>query len=258
MAAINAQDFVTCTALRHKAGETHSINEIVSLEVPVPFTYECTVGSQRFAGQASLYAFPEKLKELILGHTVLDILPPLIDETLSYRFDDGDMPHLTLTADAASPDSLDTAPTPPFTEPLMTMPELISTMDSVLKASGKWDGTGCFHRAALYYPLSRGILMAEDIGRHNCLDRLRGHCLMRKLPQSLFLNKCFLFITARITASMYAKIYKSGIRTIVSRAAITSTAYAHAQRDGCTLAAFCRPQNARVTLFHNGMKSIAT
>ncbi len=254
MAAINAQEFITCTALRHKAGETHSINEVVSLEVPVPFTYECTVGGRLFTGQCTLYAFPERIKELILGYTVLDILPPINEETLSYSFQTSDTLHLTLTADALSQDPL---PTPPPSEALMTLQGLVDTMDTTLKSAGKWDGTGCFHRAALYYPISRSTITVEDIGRHNCIDRLKGHCLMRKLPQTLFVSKCFLFITARITASLYAKIYKAGIRNIVSRAALTSTAYEQAQKDGCTLAAFCRPHNARVTLFCNGMQSIA-
>ncbi len=261
MAAINMHDTMPCTALRYVAGTTQSIDDVVSLEVPVPFSYDCTLhtahGTRRFSGEASLYAFPDMLEELILGHMLLDILPAVHEETLTYQFKKSKALHVIIEAHEKEQEA--TLPVAQHATMVMSLQSIIDTMQGMLQSAGKWDGTGCFHRAALLHPTHKICIMAEDIGRHNCIDRLKGHYLMHKVPlEASRIDQYFLFITARITASMYAKAYKAGIRTMISRSAITSSAYERAQKDGSTLAAFCRPKEKRVTLFHNGMASIIT
>ena len=109
-----------------------------------------------------------------------------------------------------------------------------------------WDGTGCFHRAALY-DTSAGefVARAEDIGRHNCLDRLAG----AGIRQSLCLPELVLFLSCRVTASMMHKALRAGIRLVVSRSAVTGAALAAAQEAGAALVGFARDAEERFTVF---------
>ncbi len=248
-------ELLRCEPLQYKNGRLCTINEVISAEIPLSFTYVCThqksAGQEHlWQGEGQLYAYPESLPELVLGHVILDQLP-CYDASFTYAIhaeEATSMPHFTVNLVAKDVFS-------PVIEPIRaTLPlhRAVQIMGEVLNAQGKWDGTGCFHRAVLYHPVTGHMLMAEDIGRHNCVDRLKGHTLMHGID----IREYFLFITARITSSLYAKIRRSGISTIISRSAITSTAYARAQAEQCTLAAFCRPEGERITLFVNGMQTL--
>ncbi len=232
--------FTQCTPLQYKNGQLRTIDEIISPEVPCEFSYTCTYeGSpvQSFSGAKTLYAYPLHLEKLILGHTVLDLLPCYSADFEHSMQQQSNAFTLQLTAKDKTH--------PPQNPQKISFSKAFDTMKKVLDAQGLWDGTGCFHRAALFHPQSEELIIAEDIGRHNCVDRLKGHTLFHKLP----IEEYFLFITARITTSLYQKIRRAGITHMVSRSAITSTPYQSAHAEGCTLAAFCRPEDARLTLF---------
>ncbi len=245
MAELIRPQFISCTPKRFKNGIVKQIQEIVSPEVPFDFSYACNFtqseGSQStqvhsFSGESRLYAYPVDVEKLVLGHTVLDILP-CYDADFSMKVNRVDERyHVELQATPSQ--------RLPVSVQKISFAKALATMEKVLDAPGMWDGTGCFHRAALFHPVSEALILAEDIGRHNCVDRLKGHALLHNLP----IEKYFLFITARITASLYDKIHRAGIRNMVSRSAITSSSYIKAQEE-CTLAAFCRPEDGRLTLF---------
>ncbi len=233
--------FLTCKPQHYKGSLVADFSEIISAEEPCSYIYSYTLGegTAPICGEKTLYAYPQDWEKLVLGHTVLDVLPWY---TNSLQYDvqwQDDKLKVVLEVNSASQ-----APKQAYV-PRMTFSQVITTMDEVLSAPGLWDGTGCFHRAALYDPRSKKFIFAEDIGRHNCVDRLKGHALM----QGLHLEEYFFFTTARITASLYAKLRRAGIKYMVSRAAITSTTYTRAQAEDCTVAGFCRPKEERVTLF---------
>ncbi len=241
MANLNENDFIRCNPLQYKKGNTGQIDEIISLELPFHYDYDCVHSEQVYSGSKEIYAYPHNIEELIIGHTVLDLLPCYNSDFQYELQQDGEKFSLNLQAT----DKCDQEHVKILSNAAVDLEQFIQIMSKVLNAKGKWDGTGCFHRAALYHPLSEEIIIAEDIGRHNCVDRLKGHTIINNLP----IEDYFLFITARITSSLYHKIRRAGIHTIVSRSAITSTAYLSAQSEHCTLAAFCRPEDERVTLF---------
>jgi FdhD protein len=125
-------------------------------------------------------------------------------------------------------------------------------MAEFIHVPGLWDGTGCYHRAALLHGAAgRFARMAEDIGRHNCLDRLAGHIALSGGCARMNPAEYILFVTARISASLYCKARRLGVRCIVSRAAVTSASIAMARKQGVTLIGFCRPEEERLTLFHD-------
>ena len=121
---------------------------------------------------------------------------------------------------------------------------LLQAMGDFMGLPGRWEETGCFHRAAFSLPDGDGFLhCVEDIGRHNCIDRLAGWalCQERSLAEGL------LFISARATASLVLKAFKAGFTVVVSRSAVTTAGVELARKAGLTLLGFAR--NERFTVF---------
>ncbi len=240
-------NFMSCTAQQYVHGKVQSIEEIISPEVACTFSYyyedSRTIPTQKISGSHVLYAYPVDVEQLVLGHTVLDILAPIHKHAhvipQVYAVDAGHW-CVKIRVEQKVVQNL------PYT-PLQKMPytAVLEIMESMLEGQGLWDGTGCFHRAALFHPQQQKMHVVEDVGRHNCVDRLYGYALLHELD----LEEYFLFISSRITASLYKKIRRAGIRHMVSRAAITSTTFTCATEEGCTVVAFCRPKEKRLTLF---------
>lgn len=95
--------------------------------------------------------------------------------------------------------------------------------------------TGCFHSAAL----SDGkkiIVFAEDIGRHNTVDKIIGYSLLHNLS---FKNKIML-LSCRISSDIVSKCSTWKIPILASRAAPTDLAIEIAEKSGITLIGFVR------------------
>ncbi len=207
-------------------------------------SYTCNYNGKTWQGEKMLYAYPNAIEELALGHIVLDCLP-LYDKDFSYEIRQNGS-NYTVNLEAKDKATKENAPIS------IHATEINEVMQKILSSQGKWESSGCFHCATLYHPITKELIIAEDIGRHNCVDRLKGHCIKHNLA----MEEHFLFITARITASIYKKMRRAGIATIISKSAITSTSLQGAKDEDCTLIAFCRQDNkegnARFTLYNKG------
>ena len=85
-------------------------------------------------------------------------------------------------------------------------------------------------QAETLYPLSRGVhasalatpdrllLVAEDVGRHNTLDKLWGMAMQQEIDPT----GCLILTTGRISAEMLGKATKMGVPIIASRTSPTS------------------------------------
>ncbi len=101
--------------------------------------------------------------------------------------------------------------------------------------------TGGVHTAAL----SDGadiLLTAEDIGRHNALDKLAGLCLLAGNPPAAPV----VLTTGRISAEMLRKAYRLGAAVVISRTAPSSRAVQLAEEYGVTLIGYARAQRFTV------------
>ncbi|WP_052288986.1 formate dehydrogenase accessory sulfurtransferase FdhD [Methanocorpusculum labreanum] len=114
-------------------------------------------------------------------------------------------------------------------------PEEIFTVREQINTE-EWDKTGALHCAVLYYQ-GEVVYSANDIGRHNAVDKVIGYMTLHRLPA----GKCVLGCTGRMPHGMVSKAANAGIPVIVSRAATTSTGAALAERSGITLICFTRP-----------------
>ena len=66
----------------------------------------------------------------------------------------------------------------------------------------------------------RLLVRAEDIGRHNTLDKIWGECLLRQIPTEDLL----LLTTGRISSEMLSKAAKMGVPVVASLNSATSRA----------------------------------
>lgn len=101
--------------------------------------------------------------------------------------------------------------------------------------------TGCVHAAALADE-EKILFIAEDIGRHNAVDKVIGWALLNKIP---FKNKIML-VSGRISSEITLKSAKWKIPFIVSRTAPTSLAIDFAEKAGITLIGFLRGQRFNI------------
>lgn len=109
------------------------------------------------------------------------------------------------------------------------------------KGSPLFEKTGSVHSAAL----SDGkdlITSADDIGRHNAVDKVFGRCLL----DGTGTRDMILFTTGRVSSEILLKCAKRQVPLIVSRGAPTSLALILGEKLGITVAGFVRGRRMNV------------
>lgn len=127
-----------------------------------------------------------------------------------------------------------------------------SRLDAVMAAMRQrqavWLATGGTHAAAIFDSSGRIIVIAEDLGRHNALDKAIGKCLLAGLP----LVGCGTALTSRVTLEMASKAARAGLELVAAVSAASSLAIEVTERFGITLCGFVR--NGRATAFTHGRR----
>ncbi|GAQ95420.1 FdhD protein [Thermodesulfovibrio aggregans] len=95
--------------------------------------------------------------------------------------------------------------------------------------------TGCIHAAALADE-NEILYIAEDVGRHNAVDKVIGWALLNRVD----LKGKIILVSGRISSEMALKTAKWKIPIIVSRTAPTTLAVELAQKANLTLIGFLR------------------
>jgi FdhD protein len=111
--------------------------------------------------------------------------------------------------------------------------------------------TGGTHAAALFDADGTLLALAEDLGRHNALDKVIGQCLLHGLSSA----GCCVLLSGRVSLEMVTKAARAGIELVAAVSAPSSMAIDAAQQVGITLCGFVRGQ--RLTAFsHPGRLAI--
>ncbi len=113
--------------------------------------------------------------------------------------------------------------------------DILANMRLFNNSSKLFDNTGCVHKAELI--LEDGtIYVAEDIGRHNAIDKVIGLASIDKKD----VKRSVLYATGRLSMEMVVKCVMHKIPIIVSKAAVTFQGIKSANEHGITLIGFAR------------------
>lgn len=129
---------------------------------------------------------------------------------------------------------LSTLPASPPIDPLV----LASMPDRVAPHQELFAETGGSHAAAAFAPDGEVLVVREDIGRHNAVDKVVGRLL---LDGSLPAAGLGLFVSGRTSFEIVQKAWAAGFGTVVAVSAPSSLAISAARRGGIVLAGFARP-----------------
>lgn len=113
--------------------------------------------------------------------------------------------------------------------------DVFSVMGALARLAEKYRRGGGIHSAAV----GRGrsvVLYAEDIGRHNTVDRIAGEALLRQID----LSGTLLVTSGRVSSEMVAKSAALGIAAIASRTAPTDMAVRMCGELGIVLLGYAR------------------
>ncbi len=106
--------------------------------------------------------------------------------------------------------------------------------DKLTNGQEVFQDTAGAHGAGVFTSTGELIVAAEDVGRHNALDKAVGWCAMHGIP---FDDKV-LFNSGRISCAMTVKAVRMGIPVMVSMAAVTSLVLSVAGGAGQTVIGF--------------------
>lgn len=115
---------------------------------------------------------------------------------------------------------------------LQTLPEKLQAQQLQFSA------TGGVHASALFTAAGELLLLKEDVGRHNAMDKLIGHLLLH--DQLAPAKNALVLVSGRSSFELVQKVLMADIPFLAAIGAPTSLAVQLAQRHGLTLAGFLK------------------
>ena len=121
--------------------------------------------------------------------------------------------------------------------PVVTRSVILALPDLLRAAQRAFDQTGGLHAAGLFGPTGELMVLREDVGRHNALDKVIGS---QVLAGALPLHERILMVSGRVSFEIVQKAAVAGIPIVCAVSAPSDMAIETADRLGVTLVGFLR------------------
>ena len=120
---------------------------------------------------------------------------------------------------------------------------LISLPDRLREQQKVFGSTGGLHAAGLFTHRGEPLVVREDVGRHNAVDKVLGHELMAgRIPAT----GTVLMVSGRASFELVQKAVMAGVPALVAVSAPSSLAVELAEEAGMTLVGFLRGETGNV------------
>jgi FdhD protein len=123
---------------------------------------------------------------------------------------------------------------------------LLTLMDRLQAAQTIYRDTGGTHAVALASPDGRVFIHAEDVGRHNAMDKVIGRAVLTRQD----LTGLVALLSGRISFEMVLKTARAGIPILAAVSAPTSMALELANELNLTTVGFVRDQRLNIYTAH--------
>jgi len=145
----------------------------------------------------------------------------------------------------ASIDELKLTGHPPIpTGPQVPLTWLCELPDRLREMQRSFELTGAVHAAGLARANGEMLVVREDVGRHNAVDKVMGWAMLGgRLP----LSEAVLVVSGRVAFEIVQKALRAGVPIVAAVSGATSLAAGLAEETGITLAGFVR--DGRCTVY---------
>jgi FdhD protein len=129
----------------------------------------------------------------------------------------------------------------------VTLETIRALPDRLRARQSTFDETGGLHGAALCSADGELLAVAEDVGRHNAVDKVVGQLLLQGssaasvAPRASQLGPRILIVSGRVSFEIVQKAWISGVPIVAAISAPTSLAVDLAKTAGVTPVGFLRP-----------------
>ncbi|WP_328988883.1 formate dehydrogenase accessory sulfurtransferase FdhD [Kribbella sp. NBC_01245] len=126
----------------------------------------------------------------------------------------------------------------PAGDPVRVALDVLAGLPDVLRTQQQvFDRTGGLHAAGLFTAEGEQLVVREDVGRHNAVDKVVGWALLQGLVPA---RGCVLVVSGRTSFELAQKAVMAGIPVLGAVSAPSSLAIDLAAECGLTLAGFIR------------------
>lgn len=202
---------------------------------------------------ATIFCSPSNLKELAIGHLLTEGIVKLVEEIENVRLKNEGVCQVRLKLGVDLERRLRL--TKPYARVILSacgstaplqfygkLPKIKSDLhvkaDVIFNCVGRLNSvaeifrkTRGVHVAAIYKSDGNLVAFAEDVGRHNAVDKVIGICALSKID----FGGCFLALSGRLTGDIVLKAARMGIPIVASLAAAIDSGIVIAKDVGLTL-----------------------
>jgi FdhD protein len=233
------------TFLQLKGGRVQEVKGDVVREQPLTMY----VNGERFL---TLLCSPFQLEALVVGYLWMEKVIGGVEEIASLQVSEVDgRADITLSKPVTLPTEriltsgcgggitfrIDHRLFPRLRSSLTVRPEQLALgMKQLFQAAEHYQKSRGIHGAGLHDG-QRLLVVAEDVGRHNAVDKVKGRALLEGVET----RDRILLSTGRISSEMLLKAARMGVPVVASRTSPTEMAVALAEQLNITVCGYVRP-----------------